>query len=190
MLGDHLTKGSSFLSHFLCFDALTLHNLINRSMGDLQARIGPKVTKLYPNLTWIRPGAVVPQSPSKDTPKPSQTQAHQSDEKDDASSNDHASSVFSSPNKPRYQRTSSPRPRKSSRELSLLSRMGMSSGGSQDDHHASEGKEAAGTQPSLLSRVRTTEDKTPQPSIPSSSVCLFFTFCNAFLSLLFASYPI
>ena len=138
-------------------------------MGDLQSRIGPKVTrtKLYPNLTWKR------DSPSKDTPKSSQTQAHQCDEKD-ASSHELASSVFSSPSKSSYHSTSSPRQRKSSGELSLLSRMGLSSGASQDDHRVSEGKEAAGIQPSLLSRVGTTEDETPQPSIPSSSVCLFF----------------
>lgn len=148
-------------------------------MGDLQARIGPKVTKLYPNLTWKRPDAAVP---SKDTLKSSQTQAHQSDEKDDASSYEHASSVFSSPNKSRYQSISSPRPRKSSTELSLLIRMGMSPGASQDDHHASEGKEAAGIQLSLLSRVGTTEDETPQPSMPSSSVCLFFAFVMPFRS--------
>jgi hypothetical protein len=142
-------------------------------MVDLQDRIGPKVTKLYPNRSWIRPGL---QSPSKDTLKSSQTQAHQSDEKEDASSRELASSVFSSPNKSRYQSTSSPRPRKSSRELSLLSRMGLSSGASQDDHLVSEDKEAAGIQPSLLSRVGTTEDKTPQPSMPSSSVCFFCCF--------------
>ena len=148
-------------------------------MSDLQARIGPKV-KLYPNLTWKRPGAV-PQSPSTNTLKSSQTQAHQSDEKDDASSHGHASSIFSSPNKSRCQSSSSlPRPRKSSRQPSLLSRMGLSTAASQDGHRASEGKEAAGIQPSLLSRVGTTEDKTPQPSLPSSSVCLFFSFCNAF----------
>ena len=149
-------------------------------MGDLQARIGPKVTKLYPNLTWKRPGAAVSLSPSKET---IQTRAHQSDEKleDDASNVEHASSVFSSPNKSRYQSTSSPRPRKSSGELSLLSRMGLSSA-SQDDHHASEGNEAAGIQPSLLSRVGTIEDKIPQPSLPSSSVCLFFAFRNARLT--------
>ena len=130
-------------------------------MSDLQARIGRKVTQLYPNLTWKRRGAV-PQSPSKNTLKSSQAQAHQSDENDDddASSREHdASSTFSSPR----------------RQLSLLRRMGLSS----DDHPASEGKEAAGIQPSLLSRV---QDNTPQPS--SSSVCLLFSF------LLFASYPI
>lgn len=119
-------------------------------MSDLQARIGRKVTQLYPNLTWKRPGAV-PQSPSKNTLKSSQAQAHQSDEKDDDASREHASSTFSSPR----------------RQLSLLRRMGLSS----DDHPASEGKEAAGIQPSLLSRV---QDNTPQPS--SSSVCLLFPF--------------
>ena len=131
-------------------------------MGDLQSRIGPKVTraKLYPNLTWKR------ESPSKDTLKSTQTQAHQSDEKEDASSHELASSVFSSPSKSSYQSTSSPRPRKSSGELSLLSRMGLSTGGSHDDRLVSEGNEAAGIQhPSLLSRVGTTEDETPQPSI-------------------------
>jgi hypothetical protein len=71
-----------------------------------------------------------------------------------------------------------------------LRRMGFSPGASQDDHHASEGKEAAGIQPSLLSRVRTTEDDTPQPSMPSPSVCLFFALCNPFLFLLFVSYRI
>lgn len=157
-------------------------------MGELQARIGPKVTKLYPNLTWKRPGlgADLP----KNTQKSGQTQAHQSDEKDDdASSHGHASSILSSPNKSSYQSSLS-RPRKSSRQPSLLSRMGLNSGASQDGHRASEGKEAAGIQPSLLSRVGTTEDKTPQPSLASSSVCSFFTFCNAFSFLLFASYPI
>ena len=169
-----------------------MHLINSTSMGDLQARIGPKVTKLYPNLTWKRPGAVPP-SPSKNTLKTSQTQAHQSDEKDAASSDEHASSIFSSPSKSSYQSTSSlPRSRTSSRKLSLLSRMGLSSGASQDahTHHASEGKEAADTQPSLLSRVRTIEDKTPQPSMPSSSVCLFFASCNASSFLLFVSYPI
>lgn len=143
-------------------------------MGDLQARIGPKVSKLYPNLSWVRPGT---QSTPKDTLKASQTWAH--DEKDDASSYEHASSVFSSPNKSRnqrYQSTSSPQQRKSSGELSLLSRMGLSSDASQDDYHAAEVKEAAGNQPSLLHRVETTKDKTPQPSMPSSSVCLLFAF--------------
>jgi hypothetical protein len=115
-------------------------------MSDLQARIGRKVTQLYPNLTWKRP----PPSPSKNTLKSSQIQAHQSDEKDD----DEASNASSS------QKT----------QPSLLRRMGLSSD--------NQPKEAAGIQPSLLSRV----DKTPQPS--SSSVC------NAFFFLLFASYPI
>lgn len=146
-------------------------------MSDLQARIGPKVTKLYPNLTWKRPGAV-PQSPSKNTLKSSQTQAHQRDEKDDASSNEHASSVFSSPNQSRYQSTSSPRrPRESSQQPSLLIRMGLSSDAPQNGHLFSEGKEDI--QPSLLSRVGATEDKT---SHPSSSVCFRFAF------ILFPSY--
>lgn len=167
-----------------------MHLINSTSMGDLQARIGPKVTKLYPNLTWKRPGGVPP-SPSKDTLKSSQTQAHQSDEKDAASSDGHASSTFSSPSKSSYQSTSSLPRSRTSRKLSLLSRMGLSSGASQDTHHASEGKEAAGTTPpSLLSRVGTTEDKTPQPSTPSSLVCLFFAFCNASSFLLFASFPI
>ena len=127
-------------------------------MASLQARIGPQVTKLYPNSTWKRPGANQ-QSPSKNTVKSSQTR--QSDEKDDdsdASSHRHASSTFSSPNKSRY-RSSLHRPRKSSGQLSLLSRMDLSPGASQDGHHASEGKEAAGIQPSLLSRVGAIEDQ-------------------------------
>lgn len=149
-------------------------------MANLQARIGPEVTKLYPNLTWIRPGL---QSPSKKSSQP-----RQSDEKDDdsdASSHGLASSTFSSPSKSRYR----PRPRKSSGQLSLLSRMDLSPDASQDGRHASE-EEAAGIQPSLLSRVGTLEDKIPQPSLPSSSVCLFFSFCNAFSFLLFTSYTI
>ena len=152
-------------------------------MANLQDRIGPEVTKIYPNLTWIRPGL---QSPSKNNVKSSQSQSDEKDDDSDASSHGLASSIFSSPSKSRYR----PRPRKSSGQLSLLSRMDLSSDASQDGRHASEGKEAAGIQPSLLSRVGTLEDKIPQPSLPSSSVCLFFSFCNAFSFLLFTSYPI
>jgi hypothetical protein len=177
-------------------------------MADLQARIGPKVTKLYPDLTWKRPGADS-QSPSENTVKWSQTR--QSDEKDDdsdASSHEHASSpILSSPTKFKYR--SSPRRRDSGGQLSLLTRMGLSSGISQDG--ASEGREAVGIQQSLLPRVGTTEDTprsspnigstrdrvhvsdsngyhvtanskhaSPQPPLPSSSVCLHFFFVMFF----------
>lgn len=169
-------------------------------MADLQARIGPKATKLYPNLTWKRPGAD-PQSPSKNIVKGSHTR--QSDEKEDsdASSHERASSpIFSSPTK---SRSNLPRPKESSRQPSLLSRMGLDSGVSEDD--VLERKEAAVPQ-SLLPRVGTTEDtprsspnirstgdsvhvsdpnrchgttnSSPQPALPSSSVCLSLFFCN------------
>ena len=134
-------------------------------MANLQARIGPEVTKLYPNLTWKRPGL---QSTSKNTVK-----SRQSAEKDDDSD---ASSIFSSPSKSRH-RGNRHQPRKSSGQVSLLSRMDLTSDASQDDgHHASQGKEAAGSQPSLLSRVGAIEDKIPQPSLPSSSVCYILFF--------------
>lgn len=175
-------------------------------MADLQARIGPKATKLYPNLTWKRPGADL-KSPPKNIPRWSQNR--RSDEKDegsDASSYEHASSpILSSPNKSRY-RNSLPRSQDSSGQLSLLTRMGLSSDMSEDG--ASVGKEEAaqaGIQQSLLPRVGTTKD-TPRSSpnigstkdsvhvldsnhnanskhasLLSSPVCLFFFFCHFFL---------
>lgn len=178
-------------------------------MADLQARIGPKVTKQYPHRTWKRPGADL-QSPSKNSVKWSQ--ARQSDEKDDdsdASSREHASSpTLSSPTKSKHR--SSPQRRDSGGQLSLLTRMGLSSGVSEDG--ASEGREAVGMQQSLLPRVGTTEDTprfspnigstrdsvhdpdsngyhdtanskhaSPQHPLPSSLVCLpFFFFCHSF----------
>jgi hypothetical protein len=174
-------------------------------MADLQARIGPKAKKLYPNLTWKRTGAEL-KSPSKNTPKKSQThRSHEKDDGSDASSYERASSpILSSPNNSRY-RNSAPRPRDSSGQLSLLTRMGLSS-----EDGESVGKEEEDIQQLLLSRVGTTEDtprsspnvgstkdsvhvldsnhsvKSKHASLPSSSVCLFFFFCQIFCSNCFS----
>lgn len=197
-------------------------------MADLQARISPKTTKLYPNLTWKRPSADLHSPPKDTTVKWSKT--HQRDEKEDdgdPSSGEHDSSqTFSSPNKSKSasHQSSFSRLRQSSGPLSLLSRMGLASGLSENGT-SSDGEEAASIQqsPSRLAQVGTTEDThrsseshpspnigstsrdtahvldfngyndivnskhaqkrlSPQPSLPSSSVCLFF-FCSNFYLL-------
>lgn len=128
-------------------------------MAELKARIGPKATRFYPNLSWIRPGAGI--QPPKSTVE--WTKAHQSHENEydsDASSHEQPFPQTLSPNKYMFDHQTSPsRPRQHSGPLSLLSRMGLNSGGSEDG--TSEGEETASIQQSLLARI---EEETPHSS--------------------------
>lgn len=132
-------------------------------MTDLKARIGPKVTKIYPNLSWKRPGAdhQFKSSPStkNGTVKWSQTRQNYAkeldddvvDDDDDASdASSHDLSSFSSPTKSSSKLS---RPGEPSGSITLLSRMGLDSEGG-----PSLGEHTLSIQQSLLPRVGTIED--------------------------------
>lgn len=128
-------------------------------MAELKARIGPKATKLYPNLSWIRPGAGI-QSPKSTVEWTKAHQSHENEYDSEASSHEHPFPQTLSPNKYMFDHQTSPsRPRQHSGPLSLLSRMGLNSSGSEDG--TSEGGEAASNKQSLLARV---ERETPHSS--------------------------
>ena len=129
---------------------------------DLQARIGPKARKLYPNLSWKRPGADL-QSPTKKAVN------HPSGGKEcDSHASNYerrSSQSFSSPNESSHHRNSHSRHRQSTGAQSLLSRMALSPGIS-DDGASSDAGEAASIQHLLLPGEDTT-DGTP-PNIGSA----------------------
>lgn len=130
-------------------------------MASLQDRIGPKVKKLHRNLTWKNPGADL-QSPPKNTVEGSQSDENKYDNDDTAFSNDHhdvSSSQTFFPSRDKYttHRRGFSRPRKTNRTPSLLKRMGISRGLSEDG--MSDGEEAANIERSLLPQIGTTQDR-------------------------------
>ncbi|KAF8972213.1 hypothetical protein BDZ97DRAFT_1752804 [Flammula alnicola] len=113
-------------------------------MSDLKARIGPKVGReLFPNKTWVRPGLDI----NTITPRPKWKNNKQVTTGYDSDQSSHED-MSATDRKPGFCRTSQ------SGTASLLTRMGLSPGGSEGD--ALEELEAQDVVKSLIERVQGT----------------------------------